>query len=329
MNLKAKPWVWLLLFCGLVAGAGVGTPASGQALASQVLALYPANAGEVVFVDLQVARRSPHFGQLKAQLLPERFRQVEQLAATLGVDFERNVDRVSWVFVNPGDPARAELLGVAEGAFYLDDIQQAAAARQVTMTTYREARMFALGTSRQGGEFVFALRDNATCLFGFRGPVEAMLDRAADGGPSLLDNQTMRGLVEEVNRSAPLWLVMDGQFAQLGARQLLGEAVRLPGAETLAEQVRSVTVRIQLDRGLEATIAARCATSTDALWLSAFLESGFFFQRQRFASSNPALARVLADARLERADERLRLTLNVPESDLASLIQSRSFAVPF
>lgn len=329
MNRKAKRWVWLLLLCGLVAGAGVGTPASGQGLASQVLALYPPNAGEVVFVDLQAARRSPHFGQLKAQLLPERFRQVEQLAANLGVDFERNVDRVSWVFVNPGDPARAEVLGVAEGAFYLDDIQQAATALHVTMTTYREALVFVLGAAPQGGEFVFALRDNATCLFGFRGPVEAMLDRAAAGGPSLLDNQTMRALVEEVNRSAPLWLVMDGQFAQLGARQFLGEAARLPGAGTLAERVRSVTVRLRLDRGLEATITARCASSTDALWFSAFLESGFFFQRQRFASSNPALARMLSDARLERADDRLRLTVSVPESDLASLIQSRSFAAPF
>lgn len=326
---KTNKGIFTLVLCAFLGSAGVALPTAAQALASQVQALYPPEAGELVFVDLQVARRSPYFGPLKAQLLPERFRELERLAAVLGVDFNRNVDRLSWGFINRGDPARAELVGVAEGAFYLDEVEQAAAQHKLGITTYRDARVYLLGANEQGQEFVFAFRDNATCLFGFRGAVQAMLDRGVTGGPSLLDNTSMRGLVEEVNRRASIWLVMDGAFTQLGVRQFLGEAAKMPGVETLAKRVRSATVRIELDRGLEATIAARCATTTDALWFSAFLEAALFFHRQQLNNSNPTLARVLSRAQLERHADRLSLAVAIPESDLATLIRTNSFALSF
>jgi hypothetical protein len=63
-------WVATLCLCGLLAAVGAAPPAGAQELAPQVLALYPPQAGELVFVDLQSARRSPHYARLKAQVLP-------------------------------------------------------------------------------------------------------------------------------------------------------------------------------------------------------------------------------------------------------------------
>ena len=318
-----------LLIGGLVAATGSGLPGRGRSLSPQVLALYPPEAGEEVFVDLQTARRSPHFRELKTQLLPNRFRELEQFAARLGVDFERNVDRLSWVFINTGDPANSDLAGAAEGAFYLPQIEQAAAAHGVEVFAYRDARVFVIGKNDRGQQFVFAFRDNANCLFGFREHVGAMLERAAQGGASLLDNRTLRSLIDEVNRRASIWLVLDGAFTQLGVRQFLGEAANIPGMETLAGRVRSATVRIELTRGLDITLGARCATATDSLWFSAFIEGALFFQRQRFNESNPTLARILSEVRLQRTDERLSLSVSVPESDLVALLQAKSFSLTF
>lgn len=315
---------------GAFALAGLAIlPAAGQALSPQVMALYPPQAGELAFVDLQPARRSAHYAQLKSQVLPENFRELEDWARQLGVDFDKNVDRLSWVYINTGDPANSDFAGIAEGAFYLDDIRKVAAESKLRLWAHRGATVYSLGENKRGIEFVFAFPDNARLVFGFRPLVEGILERAAGGGPSLLDNAVMRGLVDDVNRRAPVWLVLDPVYTQLGVRQFLGDAADAPGAETLAQRVVSATLRLQLDRGLTATLGARCASATDTLWLSSFLDMGLFFQRQRFNDSNPTLARVLSEARIERSGDRLTLTLAIPEDDLLSLLRAKAFTVPF
>lgn len=322
-------WVATLCLCGLLAAVGAALPLRAQELASQVLALYPPQAGELVFVDLQSARRSPHYARLKAQVLPERYHELERWSTQLGVDFERNVDRISWAFISRGDPASSDFLGVAEGAFYLDDIQKIAAASELRTLAYRGASVYWLGENEAGREFVFAFPDNARLVFGFREVVEEMLDRAAQGGPSLLDNAQMRGLIEQVNRRASIWMVLDGEFTQLGVRQFLGEAASVPGAETLSQRVQTASLRMELSRGLDTTLAARCATATDALWFSTFLEGALYFQRQRLNESNPTLARILADARFQRSGDEISLALAISESDMPALLQARSFTLSF
>ncbi|HXE74716.1 MAG TPA: hypothetical protein VNN18_03630 [Candidatus Xenobia bacterium] len=319
-----------ILLAFLALGAWAPSMARAQALSAPVLALYPPQAGEVVFVDLQTARRSPHFARLKEQLLPQRFRDLERVSAALGVDFDRNVDRLSYAVLGvDGGTEQIEMMGVVEGSYDLRETQRAAARSKLGTRAYRGAQMFSLGTNERGVEFVFAFRDNATCLFGSSAQVEAMLDRAAKGGANLLDDPEMRALINEVNRSAPIWLVLNGQFTKLGVLQFLGEGASLPGAETLAERVRNAAVRITLERSLDSTVTARCATSADAAWFSTLLEAAVYFQRQRVNASNPTLARVLNDARVGRDDDRVSFVVSIPESDLATLLETRTFTLHF
>ncbi len=326
---RTTAWMLSAVLGGLAAALAPPV-AQAQALSPQVLALYPPQAGEVVFIDLQTARRSPHFARLKDQLLPKRFQDLEQLAAHLGVDFDRNVDRISYALVGPaGDTEQAELLGVIEGSFDLQETQRAAARHKLGTRAYRDAQMFSLGKNESGVEFVFAFRDNANCLFGSRAQVEDMLDRAVKGGRSLLDDAEMRGLINEVNRSASIWLVLNSQFTKLGVLQFLGEGATLPGVDTMAERVRNATVRITLDRGLDSTVTARCATTADATWFSALLQTAVYFQRQRISASNPTMARVLNDARVDRAEDRVSMAVSIPESDLATLLETRTFTLHF
>jgi hypothetical protein len=314
---------------GTMLGVAAAAPLPAQELPSQVLALYPPQAGELVFVDLQSARRSPHYTRLKEQVLPDRYRELDAWARRLGIDFDRNVNQLSWAFVSSGDAANSDFVGVAEGSFFLDDIRDIVAKSEISATDYAGAVVYLLGENEAGREFLFAFPDNARLVFGFREQVMPMLDRNRQGGRSLLDNIQMRDLIADVNRRASIWLVFDGEFTELGVRQFLGDATQIPGAEALAERVQNATLRLELDRGLETNLAARCASSTDAVWFGAFLEAALYFQRQRLNESNPALARILADAQLGRAGDQLTLDLDITESDMPALLQARSFTLSF
>jgi hypothetical protein len=319
----------LALF-GLLALSGVVRPAQAQSLSSRVLALYPQEAGELVFVNLDQARRSPHFAEVQAQILPQSFRNLEQVAARLGVDFNRNVDRLSWAYVDTnGNAARSEFMGVAEGAFDSNAVGRAVREHKLPATRYAGMRMFSAGSSEDGKEFVFAFTQTSECVFGLREQVQKMLTRSVQGGANVLDNSTMRQLVEDVNRDSPIWMVLNGDFTQLGVRQLLGEAIPRPGVDTLSSRVRTATVRMDLDRGLAAKIAAHCATSADAMWFSTLLQGALAVERQLQNSKNPAMARVLGGSQVQREEDKISLNVTVPESDLAALIQSNGLALHF
>jgi hypothetical protein len=330
MKYVANRWVRLLAVSGLLSFCWTLRPACAQTLSSRVLALYPQEAGELAFVDLREARRSPYFAQVETQILPQSFRNLEQLAAIMGVDFNHNVDRLSWAYIDKnGHPAQSELVGVAEGSFDPQAVNRAVKQRQLSTTRFAGQRVFSAGTAENGREFVFAFTDTSDFLFGFRGPVQDMLTRAAQGGSNVMNNDAMRRLVDDVNRSSPIWMVLNSDFTQLGVRQLLADAIRMPGMDTMSSRVASATVRMDLDRGLAAKIAAHCATSADALWFSTLLQAALGVERQIQASKNPAMARVLGNTQVQRENDQVRLDVNVQESDLAALIQTNGLLLHF
>ena len=108
----------------LVIASALSTPAAAQSLPNQVLALYPQRTGEIIFVDLQALRTSPHYAQLKAQVLPGQFRSLEQWTNALGMDFEQQVRQLSWAFIPAEQGSAIELVGVAEGSFAPADVER-------------------------------------------------------------------------------------------------------------------------------------------------------------------------------------------------------------
>ena len=132
-------------------------PVQAESLLPRVLALYPQEAGELVFVDLRQARGSTYFAQLEAQVLPQSFRDLEQVARTLGVDFSRNVDRLSWAYVDTtGNISQSALMGVAEGSFDPVAVSKIIRERKLPVFRYAGVRLFSAGNTESGREFVFA-----------------------------------------------------------------------------------------------------------------------------------------------------------------------------
>ena len=305
-----------------------GQPAAAQALPSQVQALYPPDTGEVVFADLRALRGTPHYARVKAQVLPERFRQLEQFGAILGIDFEQSVHQLSWGFV--GQPGgTVSFVGVAEGDFSTAEV--AANATKMRLATARPNGVLTvvMGKNQQGDEFVFAFPERSLAVFGYREMVEGMLQRHAQGGASLANNAALRSVISEVNGKAPVWMALDNPYTVLAIQQMLPEAARLPGFETITGRMQSTSMRLDLKDGLKGLAAVKCQSSADAVLLSTLVQAALTYQSYQLGDKNPELARAVQAATVNRTDDRFELALSIPDQDLAALLQKNSLTISF
>ena len=304
-------------------------PAGAQAIPNQVLALYPRNAGEISFLDVRALRNAPNYAELKAKVMPERFRQLADWTKYIGVDFDTEVYQLSWAYLPAAEGEQVGMIGIAEGNFPTAEIQRLAKERKLPNFRHAGSLVLNLGKNDQGREFVFAFADANTAIFGFREIAEQILDRRAASGASLLDNRPLMDLVRTLNGKAPVWIAMDSQFTLLAVKQMLPEVSRVAGFETLAARLQSASLQFQLTDGFRGNAAVRCLTGSDALVVAKLLQAAVTFQAFRLNETQPDLAKVLGDLRLNQADDRIELALSIAPADLNTLIQKNSLALKF
>jgi hypothetical protein len=164
---------------------------------------------------------------------------------------------------------------------------------------------------------------------GSRDPVIEMLDRRNQGGPNLLGNRGLMDLVSQVNGKAPVWMAMDKQFTFLAVKQMLPGAETLPGFEGLAGRLQSSLLRFDLNTGMRGQAAVRCGSSGDATLVSTLLQAAVSYQAWKLKDENPDLSRVLNDTKLNRNNETVELSLEIRDTDFATLLAKNSFALKF
>jgi len=304
-------------------------PAAGQALASQVMGLYPERTGEVIFVDLKALRSSRHYAQIKTQALPPQFRSIEQWINALGMDFEQQVQQLSWAFVPAAEGGAVELVGVAEGNFGAAQVEQNARKLKLGVSRPGGALMVNIGRMDQGGEFVFAFLDSSTAVFGWRGLAEEIVTRRTQGGQSLLNNSVLQDVMRELNGRAPMWVALDKKFTGLALKQLLPGASQVPGFDNVAAGMQSAWLRFELRDGLRGLASLRCKDSSDALLFSSAAQAAIAYQALTLNSQNPDLSRALQQMRVDRRNESLNIEWNLPEPELVALLQKNSFTLNF
>ena len=315
---------------GLLAALFVFAPPVGaQAIPNQVLALYPREAGEITFLDVRALRNAPNYADLKAKVMPERFRQLADWTKYIGVDFDTEVYQLSWAFLPAAEGEQVGMIGIAEGNFPTEEIQRLAKERKLPYTRHAGSLVLNLGKNDQGREFVFAFADPNTAIFGIREIAEQVLDRRASSGTSLLDNRPLMDLVRALNGKAPVWIAMDSQFTLLAVKQMLPEVSRVAGFETLAARLQSATMQFQLSDGFRGSAALRCQTASDALIVSKLLQAAVTYQASRLNESQPDLAKVLGDLRLNQPADRVELALTIAPADLNALIEKNSLSLKF
>ena len=162
--------------------------------------------------------------------------------------------------------------------------------------------------------------------------VAAMLGAAMstlDSAIQALSSSTVMDVIRPLNGKAPVWIAMDSQFTLLAVKQMLPQISQVAGFETLAARLLSASLQLQLSDGLRGSAAVRCQTANDALVVSKLLQAAVTFQASRLNESQPDLARVLGNLRLNQPEDRVELALAISQSELNTLIQNNSLALKF
>lgn len=314
-------------------------PAAAQSLSSTTLSLYPADAGEVGFADLRALRLSPHYAQLRKELLPARLRELEAFARSLGIDLEIQSHQMSWALggtarvapatqetkamtVPPAAQAtEGELIAIIEGAFSPSAVLERARASKIDITQASGQAMISAGRDERGQEFVFTFPDSATLVFGPRAVLAALLSRRADGRAGLSGASVLGPLIAKTNGHSPMWIVMNHKFTEMAFRHLAPEMASQEQAQTLLSAVNSSAVDIALLHDLAGHVALNCHGVQEAQLVAAVLQAGVALAAAQYSDNNPDFASALRGTAVELSGDHVEARLTIPERQVATLLQ--------
>ncbi len=312
---------FLVVLVASLAGALPGSAAA--ALRGDILYLLPRESGQIVFLDLQALRASPHYRLIKQRMVPSRFGHLERFLRPMGVDVDRDLDWLAWVLVPPGEDRPGELfLGIAQGQFFPENVEQFFREQKLPLDAYRGQTLFPVrGSGAQGLFFTFL--DFSTAAFGTRESLALLLETRYGAHESLLGNEALYDRVREVNGRVPVWAVLDDHYTRMAVRQFVPEAAKFNEFARLAERFRFSTLEMEVGRSATINFQVWCAEALDAQTFSLLLEIGLMAESWRLKTANPTLSSVFESADVRAVGERLQVRLPVQEEELQALLQRR------
>jgi hypothetical protein len=332
--------------CLVLALAGVARVAHAGSVTSSVLGMFPKDVSEVGYADLKTARQATWFAQFEGQVLPTRFSHFERFLTSAGIDANKQVDEVIWAVSSPSPPpssggaastgdAAAQLqkfsgeqvVGIALGSFSPDVVDSFFTKQKLPTATVRGYTLYAFGSGVSPGDLFFFFLDSNTVAFGHRELLETMIGVHFGDVDSFLSNDTLYSLVNEVNGQGTLWAALDKKYAQLSIGRLMPEAAQFPGAADLLARVKSMTVTIQMDTGLDAQVTPQCASTGDAMTLAQLLQAGLLFKRYQAATANPDVARAIDATSISADGDNLKIRTQLSDDLLQTLLQRNAFTL--
>ena len=318
----------VLLTGALLLGVLFAAPrhTSAGSLSSEVIGMFPKQVGEFAYADLKAARKFPWFPQLQEQLLPSRFRQFEKMLASAGVDPSTQVDELAWGSMTTAKGTSEDVMGVALGAFNPSSSEERFKQQKLAMVDVHGYHLYAFGGGSGGLFFMFI--DSNTAAFGQRSTLEKLVDVRTGVAESLLTDDQIFPLINEVNGTGIIWAVLDKSYTHLAVQQLLPEASQFAQAGPILSRLRAMTINVEADTGIDAHFQAVCGSAEDANLLAAALQAGLMYRRYQEAQTHPDLAGALDQVSVTPSGDRLKIEAPVNQDQLLSLIRTRAFAVP-
>lgn len=328
----------LIVRFALLALFALPTAARAGRVGNDIIALFPKDVGEFGYADLKKVRALPWYPQLKAQVLPERFRQFEQFLASAGMDPNTQVDELAWGLVaqNSGGSANAagsvptgeQVVGIALGNFHPDSAEQFFKAQKLPTFKSRGYTLYAFGSGAGASDLFFFFIDSSTAAFGHRALLEKLIEIRFGGEEGLLRDERMFPLINEANGSATVWLVLNPGYTRLAIRQLAPQVEQFPEAQKLVARMQSLIITLDAsDSGVDGRFQAVCSSTEDANVLAQLLQAGFLLMQVQEGQRNPELAQLLGQARVAPAGDRVDLRLSLNNDQMASLIRRNTFAI--
>lgn len=320
--------IWKAAWLAVVAATLWLAPASrAGTLNTDVMGLFPQNIGEFAYADMRSAQQYKWFPQLQQQIMPARFRQFMTFLKSVGIDPDTQVEDLAFGTIPPSAKSPEEILGVAQGEF--EPAQIEANMKRLKLPTRKEHgyTLYAYGSGSSPYDIYFFFLDPNTAVFGQGNAIEQLLGVRLDGDPSLLANNTIYPLINQMNGQGLIWAVLDQRYAQLGLRQMFPEVASSKQTIPLLAKIHAMTINVDASSGIQAQFEGVCATSTDANNLAALLQAGILYRRYQVSESNPQLAEMLGQTQVAPDGNQIDVNFNLSERQLLSLIANRTFAV--
>lgn len=292
-----------------------------------IIGLFPKDVGEFAYADLKAARKFAWYPQLKEQMLPSRFRQFEAFLSSAGIDPERQVNEVVWGVMAATPETGEQIVGVALGQYAPETAEAYFKQQKLPMTKVRGYTLFAFGSGVGPSDIFFFFVDSNTAAFGHRAILEKLIEVRFGAEESLLRNEKMFPLIDEVNGRGLVWGVLDQGYTRLAVQQLVPEAAQFPEAPKLIAKMRALTISVEADRGIDARFQAVCETPDDANLFASLLQAGLLYRRYQENANNPDLAKTLDEIKVTPRGDRMNVQMNLSEEMMKALLQRNTFAV--
>jgi len=305
-------------------------------LGTDIIGLFPKEAGEFAYADLKKARQFKWFPQLKEQLLPSRFRQFEQFLAAAGVDPNSQVEELAWALIPtstkregnaPAIPTGEQVVGVALGQFSPAVAEEFFKRQKLSTSKVRGYTLFAFGSGVGPNDLFFFFLDSNTAAFGHRQSLEKLIEVRFGAEEGLLRNDRFFPLINEANGRGVVWAVLNPAYTRLAMQQLAPETSQFPQAAQLVAKLQALVINVDAGSTLDARFQAVCSTPEDANTLAAVLQAGLLYRRYQEGQTNPDLAKLLDEARIIPRGDRLELSLALTEEQMSGLIRRNTFAI--
>jgi hypothetical protein len=328
--------------CALLAlAAAMAKPTKAGGLGADTIGLFPKDVGEFAYADLKKARTMKWYPALEQQMLPERFKQFEKFLAAAGIDTNSQVDELTWALVPESalskDPAAAgaaatetpgseEIVGIALGGYNPDSTEAYFKAQKLPTAKSHGYTLFAFGSGVGPNDLFFFFVDSNKAAFGHRQLLEKLIAVRYGEEDSLLRNDKMYNMINEVNGSGVVWAVLDPAYTKLAMGQLAPEVQQFPEAAKLVARMQAMIISATAGSGMDAKFQAVCGSTEDANTLSQLMAAGLLYKKYQTAKDNPDLGALLDQTSVVPSGDRVVIRLSVSDDQMTTLIRKNTFA---
>jgi len=246
---------------------------SGQGVARDALASFPADTQQLAYVNLAQLRSMAEYPQIRRRLLDRQLRDFQEFLRSTGTDPDKDVDEVvlGWRGEASGG---AGFFGRAEGRFDPERVHRFFVQQQLPFRQYAGLELYAYGAGESPSDIFFAFFNSSSAAFGRLRDLKEILDVRAGGRPALDSNAAFVDWEAELEGSSPQWGIATGKAAASQAALWLavgGKPSVDPGV--MFSPVSAVLYRVDWGSAVTAHIAILCRDSDTAAAFSALLST--------------------------------------------------------
>lgn len=280
--------------------------ASGQGVARDALAMFPADTQQLAYLNLAQFRGMAEYPQIRRYLLTSQLRDFQDFLRSVGVDPEKDVDEIvlGWRGESGGG---AGFYGRAEGRFDLDRVQQLFRKQQLPVREYQGQQLYAFGSGTSTMDMFFAFLSPSSAAFGRLADLKDILDVRARVKPALDTNSKFVDWEAELEGTAPQWGISTGKAAANQVAPWISAGRNLNvDPSTILGPVQAFLYRLEWAGGITANLSIVCQSAESA---SAFATLLTLWRDSRPAEATPtSLGLMLQSLQVHTDGTRVELT---------------------